>query len=324
MMARRASIVALAFIGMLAAHVSDAAACQIPVFRYALERWAPEPLEIVIFHRGPLTKAQEASISALGGDAKSPANTSVTPVDVDGKLTGQAAKLWSAQPDAAKAALPWMVVRPADGEEKHGPIWAGPLSDDAAKMLVDSPIRRQLAERLLKAETAVWVLVESGDKTRDAEAAKTLTAELERQQKELKVAAFDPDIPGPRLLSNLPLRVAFSVVRVSRADPAERLLVSMLTRGVKQEKDAPAAPVAVPVFGQGRALIQLTDKEIAKDEIEQVSRFLIGECSCQVKELNPGFDLLMSADWSSIREAGVTEPKKIEVPDPVIGSGKPK
>jgi len=191
-------------------------------------------------------------------------------------------------------------------------------------MLVDSPVRRQIAERLLKAETAVWVLVESGDKTRDAEAAKTLTTELERLQKETKVAAFDPDIPGPRLLSNLPLRVSFSVVRVSRSDPAEGLLISMLTRGVKIEKDAPAEAVAVPVFGQGRALIQLAGKEIAKDEIEQVSHFLIGECSCQVKELNPGFDLLMSADWSSIREAGVTEPKKVEIPDPVIGSGKPK
>ena len=32
-------------------------ACQIPVFRYALERWQATPYEVVIFHRGPLSPA---------------------------------------------------------------------------------------------------------------------------------------------------------------------------------------------------------------------------------------------------------------------------
>ena len=31
--------------------------------------------------------------------------------------------------------------------------------------------------------------------------------------------------------------------------------------------------------------------------------FLIGKCSCQVKEQNPGVDLLMKADWTSAAKA---------------------
>src|SRR5437899_1156620 len=72
---RVAVVLVVAFSLLIAAR--DAAACQIPVFRYALERWQPESVEIVIFHQGPLTKAQQSTIAALSGDAKTPANTSV-------------------------------------------------------------------------------------------------------------------------------------------------------------------------------------------------------------------------------------------------------
>ena len=33
--------------------------CSVPVFRYALERWAPSDYELWIFHRGPLTADQQ-------------------------------------------------------------------------------------------------------------------------------------------------------------------------------------------------------------------------------------------------------------------------
>ena len=33
--------------------------------------------------------------------------------------------------------------------------------------------------------------------------------------------------------------------------------------------------------------------------MEDLTLFLSGACSCQVKEQNPGFDLLLSADWNA-------------------------
>jgi hypothetical protein len=31
-----------------------------------------------------------------------------------------------------------------------------------------------------------------------------------------------------------------------------------------------------------------------------MAEFLTGPCSCEVKEMNPGYDLLLSADWKSL------------------------
>ncbi|HEX8911558.1 MAG TPA: hypothetical protein VF796_04290 [Humisphaera sp.] len=329
---RHALLFAAALTTVLSVAARPAAACSIPVFRYALERWQPEPYEAVLFHKGPLTAAQQASVALLGGDAKAPVNVSVTPVDVEGKLAGRAAKLWAKQPEALKANLPLLVLMPGDGDERLGPVHAGPLSDDVAKRLADSPLRRETAGRLLKGQTAVWVLVECGDKAKDDEAAKTLTEELAEQQKALKLPVIDPEAPGPKLHSPLPLRVEFSVLRLRADDEAERFLSTMLTFGLPVPKpDKPRGPVVVPVFGQGRALVQMEGTELTRESVAGVAKFLVGECSCQVKELNPGYDLMVAADWASILDekllAQPEEPgagKRANLPDPVIGSGKPK
>jgi len=42
---------------------------------------------------------------------------------------------------------------------------------------------------------------------------------------------------------------------------------------------------------------------IADEYIERVSEFLTGACSCEVKSLNPGFDILIPVDWVG----GITE-----------------
>ena len=44
---------------------SAAVACNIPVFRYALERWQPDNCELILFHRGPLTPDQQQKLNQL-------------------------------------------------------------------------------------------------------------------------------------------------------------------------------------------------------------------------------------------------------------------
>jgi hypothetical protein len=93
---------------------------------------------------------------------------------------------------------------------------------------------------------------------------------------------------------------------------------------------APKGPVLVPVFGQGRALCALEGQDISAQSIEDVARFLTSACSCQVKQLNPGYDLLVKAEWRSIlddaeaaeEEAAREREPRSKVPDPVIGPGK--
>ncbi|HVJ87615.1 MAG TPA: hypothetical protein VM452_18285, partial [Caulifigura sp.] len=55
-----------------------------------------------------------------------------------------------------------------------------------------------------------------------------------------------------------------------------------------------------PVFGRLRALLPLVGPGITPENIRGSARFLAGACSCQVKEQNPGFDLLMNAHWDEL------------------------
>jgi len=59
-------------------------------------------------------------------------------------------------------------------------------------------------------------------------------------------------------------------------------------------------PMIFPVFGRGRALLPLIGAGITADNIHSSASFLVGACSCEVKELNPGFDLLLAADWDEL------------------------
>jgi hypothetical protein len=61
-------------------------------------------------------------------------------------------------------------------------------------------------------------------------------------------------------------------------------------------------PILFPVFGRGRVLGSVFGKELNAGTIFEVAHFLCKECSCQLKELNPGMDLLIQADWPAIFE----------------------
>src|SRR5262249_2160935 len=59
-------------------------------------------------------------------------------------------------------------------------------------------------------------------------------------------------------------------------------------------------PMAFPIFGQARVLYALVGAGIKRENIDQAASFLAGSCSCQVKEQNPGTDLLVAADWKKL------------------------
>jgi len=96
------------------------------------------------------------------------------------------------------------------------------------------------------------------------------------------------------------------VIRVRRDDPAEDLLVEMLLR-TEPDLMSYDEPMAFPVFGRGRALYTLIGAGINPDTIQEACLFLTGQCSCLVKEQNPGTDLLMTADWRLVEDAVFTE-----------------
>src|SRR5262249_5591323 len=112
-------------------------ACNVPVFRYALERWSPRPYEVVVFHKGALAAKDREAAQALGGyvsGVEAAANRDVELVDLDRGLDERAANFFAAQ---EKPVLPWMVVRAQGVEKKTVRVWAGRLSAEAVRGLVD-------------------------------------------------------------------------------------------------------------------------------------------------------------------------------------------
>ena len=94
------------------------------------------------------------------------------------------------------------------------------------------------------------------------------------------------------------MRIDFPIVRLSRNDPAERTLMEILVHSEPDLTEYSGEPMAFPVYGRGRALYALVGAGITPKNIEKACRFLIGACSCEVKALNPGVDLLIAADWT--------------------------
>jgi len=292
-----------------------ARACNVPVFRWALERWGAEELgdcyRLIIFHRGPLGPEEKSVLEWLQASAwpeKTVLNLTVETADLAGEVREPLREIWKAQREPT---MPWCVLRyPArSGIQKD--VWAGPFRREAVRRLVDSPLRREIARQILDGEVAVWVFVESGDREKDEAALKGLAGHLERLEKVLKIP--DPSMEfmdrgssqeeddSVRAEPRAPeLKVSFSVVRLSRKDPAEEALYRMLIRSEEDlEEKYGSELMAFPVFGRGRVPWALVGKGITGENIEETCQYLVGMCSCEVKQQNPGTDILCWADWDA-------------------------
>jgi hypothetical protein len=85
--------------------------------------------------------------------------------------------------------------------------------------------------------------------------------------------------------------------------------------------------MAFAVFGRGRALFPLIGAGITAENIrDEHARFLIGPCTCKVKEQNPGVDLLFAADWTAPADKQPSISISVEAPPvgpPVTATEEP-
>ena len=104
------------------------------------------------------------------------------------------------------------------------------------------------------------------------------------------------------LRSDVPLKIGFSVFRISRLDSAEEPFLQMLLNLEDDLGEYADEPMAFPVFGRGRILEPLIGLGLTYDNVVEHSAYLTGACSCEVKDQNPGIDLLMSMNWDAAME----------------------
>jgi len=278
----------------------DASTCNVPVFRYALENWPPEDYDVVVFHRGALSDADRKSVDALkqiSENIVARPNLTVRTANVLEVMDPKTKKLFETQGDAA---LPRVVALFPAGTQI---AWAGPLTPGLTQPLTGSPVRAKVTKLLASGESVVFVLVEGGDAKEDDRIVTFLGNQLAEFKKTFAFPEDDGSSPPSRRRLDLPLRLSFSIVRLPRADAGEKHFREML---LNLDPDIRADQAAVyPVFGRGRALCGMAGQAIDAKTLSECLEFLTSGCSCQVKQLNPGVDLLMTADWEQLLEEAV-------------------
>jgi len=282
-------------------------ACDNPVYRYALENWDAADFLLMV---------------AAGQAAARPELDRLTKLEPRPNL-----RLLDAGDDdplrrlAADEGGELVLLAPA-AERASGPVavWSG-AGPEAVARIVDSPTRRDLAARLIAGEAIVWVVVESdsaADMDRQLEKLGTLiTTYIETvvSQDESLRASPPPAVPGVPTAEPID-KSAFwpprmSILRVRADDPAEEVLVALL----RSNLDEPAAgPHVFPVFGRGRVLGGMPLAKLDAAKFRSAGDFLTGACSCEVKEMNPGRDLLVAADWNSVPKV-TRQPNSIALSD---------
>jgi hypothetical protein len=86
-----------------------------------------------------------------------------------------------------------------------------------------------------------------------------------------------------------------TVVQMRHDDKAEAFFLASLLAMMNQ--DSFTEPVAVAIYGQGRAHTALVGSQINDRNITSACQYVSGECSCTIKAQSPGCDLLLKANW---------------------------
>ena len=294
-----------------------AEACNTPVFRYAMYNWAPAPFEVYFFHRGSISKEDEAVHRVLKGLSDAPpatANLTLATVDVAkaqqlGQVPTPIRESWKSKHGSV---VPSYLVWSPWGAE----LFFGPLDQAAVQEMVDSPVRTQVGE-LLKQGNAVVLLILASSNEAENKRAQSAAKELIALGASGKIpvagdTSDPPDESTAQTPGNTPAdgdkqaaskRLQMAQLLLSRSDPKERWLIRMLL-GV--EADLPqfaAEPMVFGIYGRGRAMEPFVGKGITTDNLAELAAFLAGACSCQVKDRNPGVDLLFHWDWNATADA---------------------
>ncbi len=311
---RKSRILSLVVAGLVLCTLmpTEASACTVPVFRYALEHWPASPYRLAVLHRGELSLEQKEALGSLLPTGVR--SLDIETYDVSEELPeGAARDQWEAAPHSDS--LPYgLLFLPTDMRVKQPLVWQGALNEEGLaelKSLVYSPLMRQTCRALATGDSAAWLILKGQDEEVNKQTRTLLDDALAEMQDNLKLPhELDPSDstysrqPAP----GVPLKKHFSVHEADLDAPKNEILRQILI-ALAPDSELPSGPMVMPMFGRGRALALLTGGDISERVFWEINSFLVGPCSCKVKQLNPGFDLLAPFPWDEIlyMETGVEQ-----------------
>ena len=187
--------------------------------------------------------------------------------------------------------------------------WPGKIGQSAEE--TEPRVFREIADRILAGHSAVWIQVDSGNETEDKAAFERLTSRLKFLESVTELPEIDPNDPASQLGPGPELKLKYSTLRIQADDPAAIALA-----GPKAESLPPGEAWIAPVFGRGRVLGIWPASLMDEEGIDEVSFYLTGACSCQVKAQNPGWDLAINVDWQARLLDAESKIGTDEIPNP--------
>lgn len=300
-------------------------ACEVPVFRFALERWTSDPLTVEIAADGPGGPEGEAALRWLRNQVPDKPKANITLKFTEPANPGDGRVLMRLLTHSARepGAPPW---------------WEGMMTEDNARDLTSSPLRETIAAEILDGTSAVWLVVSQGDPDADARAMAAVQKGIDRAMQTLslpkgviepqdaarKMAMFPNATMDDVLRTTLPLRIRFKALLLKHDDPREVILRDLL--GNIASARPPGEPLVAPVFGRGRVLAPAAASTVGEEGVFQGCAYLCGACACMVKQQNPGLDLPFRIDWDAHLKPHLASIERGAVPKSpeVVEYGNPK
>ncbi len=292
--------------------------CPIPVFRYALEFWEEDPYMVDVFYKNSLDADEKELVNYLlnasSADNDMKANLDLRSINAGDQMDDITRGFLN---NLSPPELPWIVVRYPRVSGNNNVIWSGPLNKENVQNLINSPARESIAAKLAGNATAVWVLLESGDRSKDRKTYDLLNNELRRLEQTLVLPDLDLWYENTSGDPDAEPVINFQIVTLSRSDAREEPFVKMLVNTEDDLLKFDSEPIVFPFYGRGIALWAIVGRGINEWNIMEAAEFLTGPCSCQAKLLNPGTDMLLSMNWNNVVE-NITD---ISLANPLSGMG---
>jgi hypothetical protein len=287
--------------------------CETPVHRYALYNWGVGPYWVLALYDSgeePAEFAQvEKKVAQLASSKPAGANLKWRSINVAdpnrlAALPEPVRQLWQSRQNQDR---PVYVLVNSNG------FLVDQLADPLASLeeWADSPWRRQLADRISKGRAVVLVLLEGVNPTDNERAQEIIDRVIELVDSgnmasvETIVDLYHADSARSETAKTTPISIDSVVLSPDESD--EKALVCQLMAVEPDLEKFKGKSMVFSIYGRGRVLAPFIGRGVSEENLINAVRFLTGPCSCEVKDENPGVDLLMKTDWESIADSVAAE-----------------
>ena len=241
--------------------------CTTKVSEWTLQNYSPSNYELVYYHSNESMDSELTEANKQLNRKLSHANIVFRSVNKNKITNVQEQYLYSLAPNTKQPFYALFY------EER---LFATFNSPEELTGLTESVLRRQIADEILKGNLCVILLLKTGNKEKDAIASTVIE----------------------NFMKDCPLKSIMPVFELSRNNAAEKMFVKMLLN-VEYDLADIDGPMIFPIFGRFRILEPLLGQGITEENLDVLVRFLTADCSCLIKGMLPGMDMLCTNNWEN-------------------------